>query len=80
MGALASYVANYYTESVGQWVANDLRMRTYHHLERLSLGYFDTHQTGMSVVIVLRREPPRILDSVSTRESTKRKSRRSRWL
>ncbi len=46
VGALASYVANYYTESVGQWVANDLRMRTYHHLERLSLGYFDTHQTG----------------------------------
>ena len=46
LGALASYVANYYTESVGQWVANDLRMRTYHHLERLSLGYFDTHQTG----------------------------------
>jgi ABC-type multidrug transport system fused ATPase/permease subunit len=46
VGALASYVANYYTESVGQWVANDLRMRAYHHLERLSLGYFDTHQTG----------------------------------
>jgi subfamily B ATP-binding cassette protein MsbA len=46
VGALASYVANYYTESVGQWVANDLRMRTYHHLERLSLGYFDSHQTG----------------------------------
>lgn len=46
VGALASYIANYYTESVGQWVANDLRMRTYHHLERLSLGYFDSHQTG----------------------------------
>jgi ABC-type multidrug transport system fused ATPase/permease subunit len=46
VGALASYVANYSTESVGQWVANDLRMRTYHHLERLSLGYFDSHQTG----------------------------------
>jgi ABC-type multidrug transport system fused ATPase/permease subunit len=46
LGALASYIANYYTESVGQWVANDLRMRTYHHLERLSLGYFDSHQTG----------------------------------
>jgi ABC-type multidrug transport system fused ATPase/permease subunit len=46
IGALASYIANYYTESVGQWVANDLRMRTYHHLERLSLGYFDGHQTG----------------------------------
>ncbi len=46
IGALASYIANYYTESVGQWVANDLRLRTYHHLERLSLGYFDSHQTG----------------------------------
>ena len=46
LGALATYIDNYYTESVGQWVANDLRMRTYHHLQRLSLGYYDTHQTG----------------------------------
>jgi subfamily B ATP-binding cassette protein MsbA len=46
IGALAGYVDNYYTESVGQWVANDLRLRTYHHLQRLSLGYYDTHQTG----------------------------------
>ena len=46
IGAIASYIDNYYTESVGQWVANDLRMRTYHHLQRLSLGYYDSHQTG----------------------------------
>jgi ABC-type multidrug transport system fused ATPase/permease subunit len=46
LGALASYVAHYYTTSVGQWVANDLRMRTYHHLQQLSLSYYDTHQTG----------------------------------
>jgi len=46
MGALASYIDNYYTESVGQWVAHDLRMRTYHHLQRLSLGFYNTHQTG----------------------------------
>ena len=46
IGAIASYAANYYTESVGQWVAHDLRMRTYQHLQRLSLGYYDTHQTG----------------------------------
>ncbi len=45
-GALASYVDNYYTESVGQYVAHDLRMRTYHHLQKLSLGYYNTHQTG----------------------------------
>jgi ABC-type multidrug transport system fused ATPase/permease subunit len=46
LGALASYVANYYTTSVGQYVANDLRVRTYHHLQQLSLRYYDTHQTG----------------------------------
>jgi ABC-type multidrug transport system fused ATPase/permease subunit len=46
LGAVASYIDNYYTESVGQWVANDLRLRTFHHLQRLSLGYYSTHQTG----------------------------------
>ena len=38
IGALASYIDNYYTETVGQWVAHDLRMRMYNHLQRLSLG------------------------------------------
>jgi ABC-type multidrug transport system fused ATPase/permease subunit len=46
LNAIASYVDNYYTESVGQWVAHDLRMRTYHHLQRLSLSYYSTHETG----------------------------------
>ena len=46
IGAVASYIANYYTTSVGQWVANDLRLRTYHHLQKLSLHYYDTHQTA----------------------------------
>jgi ABC-type multidrug transport system fused ATPase/permease subunit len=49
VGAIASYVENYYTESVSQWVAHDLRIRTYDHLQRLSLGYYDTHQTGAIV-------------------------------
>src|ERR1700733_171819 len=39
IGAIASYIDNYYTESVGQWVAHALRMRTYTHLQRLSLAY-----------------------------------------
>ena len=46
IGAVASYIDNYYTESVGQYVAHDLRMRMYNHLQRLSLGYYNTHQTG----------------------------------
>ena len=46
IGAVASYVDNYYTESVGQYVANDLRLKVYRHLDRLSLSYYDTQQTG----------------------------------
>ena len=46
LGAVASYIDSYYTESVSQWVAHDLRMRVYDHLHRLSLGYYDTHQSG----------------------------------
>jgi subfamily B ATP-binding cassette protein MsbA len=46
LGAAASYIDNYYTESVGQWVAHDLRMRMYQHMQRLSLGYYSTHETG----------------------------------
>jgi subfamily B ATP-binding cassette protein MsbA len=46
VGALASYTDKYYTESVGQWVANDLRVAMYDHLEHLPLAYYDTHPTG----------------------------------
>jgi ABC-type multidrug transport system fused ATPase/permease subunit len=46
IGATASYIDNYFTESAGQYVAHDLRVRTFHHLQRLSMGYYDTHQTG----------------------------------
>ena len=46
LGAIASYVDNYFTESVGQWVAHDLRVRIYDHLTRLSLSYYDKEQSG----------------------------------
>jgi ABC-type multidrug transport system fused ATPase/permease subunit len=46
VGAIGGYVDNYYTESVGQSVANDLRLRVYRHLDRLSLSYYDSQQTG----------------------------------
>jgi ABC-type multidrug transport system fused ATPase/permease subunit len=46
LGAVASYIDNYYTESVGQWVAHDLRMQMYQHLQQLSLRYYSTHETG----------------------------------
>jgi subfamily B ATP-binding cassette protein MsbA len=46
LGSVASYIDNYYTESIGQWVAYDLRLKVYTHLQRLSLGYYSTHETG----------------------------------
>jgi ABC-type multidrug transport system fused ATPase/permease subunit len=46
VAAIATYIDNYYTTSVGQWVANDLRIRIYEHLHRLSLRFYDTAKTG----------------------------------
>lgn len=46
IGSFANYLENYFSESVAQYVSNDLRRRIYHHLQRLSLEYYDHHQTG----------------------------------
>src|ERR1700678_493042 len=49
VGAISSYIDNYYTTSIGQWVANDLRLRVYEHLHRLSLRYYDHARIGTLV-------------------------------
>ncbi|MDM0113675.1 ABC transporter ATP-binding protein [Variovorax sp. J22R133] len=46
IGGIATYIDNYYTTSIGQWVANDLRLRIYEHMHRLSLAFYDTAKTG----------------------------------
>ncbi len=46
IGGIATYIDNYYTASIGQWVANDLRLRIYAHLHRLSLAYYDNAKSG----------------------------------
>jgi ABC-type multidrug transport system fused ATPase/permease subunit len=42
----AFYVASYWTEKWGQCIGNDLRVRLYHHLQELSLAYYDTNRVG----------------------------------
>src|SRR6201991_3266935 len=42
----AIYVASYFTESMGQRIGSDLRVRLYHHLQELSLAYYDTTRVG----------------------------------
>ncbi|WP_077002903.1 ABC transporter ATP-binding protein [Variovorax sp. KK3] len=46
-GGIAAYVDNYYTASIGQWVANDLRLRIYEHMQRLSLSYYDKSRSAV---------------------------------
>ena len=53
VGAIAGFVDNYYTTSVGQWVANDLRLRIYEHLHRLSLRYYDHAKIGTLVSTII---------------------------
>jgi len=48
-GGFAGYINNYYSENVSQYIARDRRQRTYHHLQRLSLAYYDNHQVGKLV-------------------------------
>ncbi|MCV7424294.1 ABC transporter ATP-binding protein [Mycobacterium yunnanensis] len=42
----AFYVSNYATEMLGQRVANDLRVRTFHRLQLFSLAFFDQNRVG----------------------------------
>jgi ABC-type multidrug transport system fused ATPase/permease subunit len=43
---VALYVASYFTETLGQCIGNELRVRLYHHLQQLSLAYYDTTRVG----------------------------------
>ncbi len=44
--SIGSYIQSYWMTSVGEWVGHDIRSRVYHHIERLSLRYYDQKQTG----------------------------------
>lgn len=46
LSGAAFYVASYSTERLGQSIGNDLRVRLYHHLQELSLAYYDTNRVG----------------------------------
>ncbi|KAA0080276.1 ABC transporter ATP-binding protein [Mycolicibacterium sp. P9-64] len=46
VSGIAFYVASYMTERVGQGIGNDLRVRLYHHLQELSLAFYDTNRVG----------------------------------
>jgi subfamily B ATP-binding cassette protein MsbA len=43
---VAMYAGSYLTESLGQSIGNELRVRLYHHLQELSLAYYDSTRVG----------------------------------
>ncbi len=46
VGAVSSYAEKYLTTKVGQRVMHDLRKTLYHHIQRLSLAFYDQQKTG----------------------------------
>jgi subfamily B ATP-binding cassette protein MsbA len=46
LGAVSTYAEKYLTTNVSQWVAHDLRLGLYHHIQRLSLAEHDQTRTG----------------------------------
>lgn len=65
IGGLAGYLNSYFTESVAQYMAKDLRQIIYHHLQHLSLAYYDTHRVG-KLLSTLTTDVDTIQDFVSS--------------
>src|SRR5215475_10583358 len=50
VGALGSYTEKYLSTTVAKHVGFDLRHMLYHHVQRLSLSFYEQRQTGDMVV------------------------------
>ena len=61
----SAYLAAYYTVSIGQWIAHDLRQSVYGHLQRLSMAYHDRQQTG-PLISTITDDINAVQDFVST--------------
>jgi ATP-binding cassette, subfamily B, bacterial len=63
--AASAYFNAYYTVSVGQWIAHDLRQSIYAHLQRLSMSYYDRQQIG-PLISTITDDVNAVQDFVST--------------
>ena len=50
VNAVAAYTDKYFSSTVAKRVGFDLRHRLYHHVQRLSLSFYERRQTGDMVV------------------------------
>jgi ATP-binding cassette subfamily B protein len=63
--AANAYLNAFYTVSIGQWVAHDLRQSVYAHLQRLSMSYYDRQQIG-PIISTITDDITSVQDFVST--------------
>jgi subfamily B ATP-binding cassette protein MsbA len=63
--AVNAYFSAFYTVSIGQWVAHDLRQSVYAHLQRLSMSYYDRQQIG-PIISTITDDINSVQDFVST--------------
>ena len=61
----SAYLNAYYTVSIGQWIAHDLRQSVYAHLQRLSMSYYDRQQIG-PLISTITDDINAVQDFVST--------------
>lgn len=65
ISAVSTYTEKYLTTSVGQRVMHDLRHRLYHHIQRLSLSYYEKQKTG-DLIVRVTSDIDAVQDMVST--------------
>ncbi|ELY27136.1 ABC transporter [Natrialba magadii ATCC 43099] len=50
--AITHYMSRYFFQTTAQHIQHDLRLDTYDHMQRLSLSFFNNHQTGGMMAIL----------------------------
>ena len=50
--SIAHYASRYFFQTTAQHIQHDLRLDTYDHMQRLSLSFFNNHQTGGMMAIL----------------------------
>ncbi|MXV64187.1 ATP-binding cassette domain-containing protein [Natronorubrum sp. JWXQ-INN-674] len=50
--AITHYLSRYFFQTTAQHIQHDLRLDTYDHMQRLSLSFFNNHQTGGMMAIL----------------------------
>ncbi|GAB3666108.1 ABC transporter ATP-binding protein [Halopiger thermotolerans] len=63
--SIAHYLSRYFFQTTAQRIQHDLRLDTYDHMQRLSLSFFNDHQTG-GMMAILNSDVNRLEDFFNT--------------